>query len=199
MMQRIKAKNKFNSKTKIMFSFLKLVMLNFIIRIFIRNLNDEQMKMNFIKMLISSERFFREIYILAEKFKKIKKNFQKFKNKQIKQEKLNFLRNIVQRNMISFQIQVSKTSYHNKIFFYFFRFEKRIHHNQSLIHINMKHFQSESVYQSFFFSKQLQISIFSYQFSFYQSAANSYQSTNHYNSVFCPSYYAFHQQFSKSD
>ena len=131
-------------------------------------------------MLISSERFFREMYILAEKFKKIKKKFQKFKNEQIRQKKFNFFRNIVQRNMISLQIQVLKTSYHNKKSFYFFCSEDKINHNQQFFYINMRQLQSDLFYQSFFFHEQLSIFVFSYQFSFYQLAVNLYSPFNHY-------------------
>lgn len=75
-----------------MFSFFELTMLNFIIRIFIRDLTNNQIKLNFIKMLILSKRFFRKIYVFVEEFKRTKKTFQKFKDKQIKQKKLNFLK-----------------------------------------------------------------------------------------------------------
>ena len=55
-------------------------------------------------MLISAKRSFREAYILIEKFKQIKKEYQKFKNKQFKQKKLDFLRKMIQKNMSSSQI-----------------------------------------------------------------------------------------------
>lgn len=139
MMQRIKIKNKSTSKLNIMFNFLKIIILNFIIRAFIRDLINDQIKLNFIKMLIFSERFLRDVYILTEKFRRIKKKFQKFKNEQTKQKKLNFLKNVIQRNIISIQIQTLKTSYYKKNQFYFFRSDDRHRtNNDFFFHANMR-------------------------------------------------------------
>ena len=191
MMQRIEVKNKSTSEPNILLNFLKIVMFDFIIKIFIRKLIDDQVKLNFTKMLIFSERFFREMYILAEKFRRIKKKFQKFKDEQIKQKKLNLLKNVIQRNMTSIQIQIFRTLYHNKNQFYFFRSNDRHRiDNDFFFHTDVNSAQFESVYQHFF-SPQINISYQSFFSDSYQSVFNFYSSVNHYQSD--SNFYQFYQ------
>lgn len=202
MMQKIEVKDKSIFNSGILLSSLERVMLDFIIRVFIRGLLDDQMRLNLIKMLTFSERFLRGVYILTKKSRRTKKKFQKFKNEQIKQKKLNFLRDVMQRNMISTQIQTLKTFYHSKDFFYFFKSDNHSDViNVHTFHIDMRYFQPESIYQHQFSaasSSQMNVS-YPASFGFYQFMANQYQSVNYYQpeSNFYQPYQAYQQPYSE--
>ena len=180
MMQRVGAKNRPISGSGIILSFLRMAMLDSIIRAFIRGLIEDQVKLDSTKMLAFSERFLRGVYILVEESRRTKKEFQKFKNEQAKQEELNFLRDVVQRNMTSIQIQALRASYHNKDQSYLFRSDDR-HRTSSgpSFHTGVGPVQPGPAYQH---PSPPQVNI-PYQPPLpgpYQPVPNLYQPVNHY-------------------
>ena len=97
-------------------------MLNNVLKSFFKNFFDENVKRKTTKILTFSNRFFREMYVIAEKSRRTKQKFQKLQNEKNQFNALNFYKKIVKRNMFSEQIQVLMTFYTNQhISFYFFR------------------------------------------------------------------------------
>ena len=117
-----------------------------------------------------SDRFFREMYVIAEKLKRTKQKLQKLQNEENQFKILNFYKKIVKRNIFSEQIQILMIFYTNQhASFYFFRFD-----------------------QSFIF-------VFSFVLSVEQSfqIEFSYQYENH-SHVFFNQYFIFFEQFYQS-
>ena len=124
MMQRISAKNRPVLEIET-FSFLKSAMLDNVLKSFLKRLFDEDVRKKIIKILISFDKSFREMYVVAKKIRRTKQKFQKFQKKENQFKALNFYRNIVEKNMSSEQIQVLMVSYTNQhASFYFFRSEQ---------------------------------------------------------------------------
>ena len=75
-----------------------------VLKFFLKELFDENMKKKITKILISSDRFFREMYVVTKKSRRTKQKLQKLQNEKNQFKTLNFYRKIVKRNMFSEQI-----------------------------------------------------------------------------------------------
>ena len=112
LMQRIDAKNKFVFAATIILILLESVMLNIILRAFIKNLFDSKIRKKVIKNMISSNRSLRTIYQLIEKIRRINIEIKKLFDKKFKYDELSFYKNLAQRNLSRHQIEILLTEYH---------------------------------------------------------------------------------------
>ena len=97
-MQRVKSKNRFLT---IALNIFESIMLNIIMRAFVKNIIDFDVKKKAIKNLIAIDRFLKVIYNLAKKARKIKLKIKKQMNEEFKIKKLKFYRALIQKLMSS--------------------------------------------------------------------------------------------------
>ena len=111
-MQRINVKNKFAFVVAIIFILFEFVMLNIILRAFIKNLLNFEIRKKIIKNMISSNRSLRTIYQLAKKTRRINIEIKKLFDEKFKYDELSFYKNLTQRNLFRHQIEILLIEYH---------------------------------------------------------------------------------------
>ena len=112
LMQRIDAKNRFAFAATTTFILFEFVMLNTILRAFIKDLFDSKIRKKATRNMISSDRSLRTIYQLAEKTRRINIEIKKFFDEKFKYDELSFYKNLAQRNLFRHQIKILFTKYH---------------------------------------------------------------------------------------
>ena len=112
LMQRINAKNKFVFAAAIILILLEFAMLNIILRAFIRDLLNFEIRKKIIKNMISSNRSLRTIYQLTKKTRRINIEIKKLFDEKLKYDELSFYKNLAQRNLFRHQIEILLTEYH---------------------------------------------------------------------------------------
>ncbi len=117
LMQRIDARDRSQSSLAhvsdfILFS-LESVMLDIILRAFIRELFDSEIRRETTRDMISSNRSLKTIYQLIEKARRINIEIQKLYEKEIRQNKLSFYRDLTQQFIFQIKIEIMLTQYHS--------------------------------------------------------------------------------------
>ncbi len=118
LMQRIDVRDRSSSDSnshadEFTLSSLKSVMLNIILRAFIRELFDSEIRRETTRDMISSDRSFRTIYQLTEKTRRINIEIQKLYDEEIRQDELTFYKDLVQQSMSQVKIETMLTQYHS--------------------------------------------------------------------------------------
>ena len=91
--------------------FLKFVILNVIMKIFVRGLLNDEIKKKTIRELFAAKKFFRKLCSLTKNVDRSKKKFQKFMKKKNKFRKLKFYKNMMQRFMSKDRFEVMLINY----------------------------------------------------------------------------------------
>jgi hypothetical protein len=114
LMQRVDARDRSNSHAdEFILSSLKSVMLNTILRAFIRELFDSEIRREAIRDMISSNRFLKTIYQLTKETRRINIEIQKLYEKEIRQNELSFYRDLIQQSISQIKIEIMLTQYHS--------------------------------------------------------------------------------------
>ncbi len=92
-MSRVGAKNRKSIITTL--TLLKSAIFNIILRAFIRDIINKEVKYLVLKYIISSDRFLLGIYTTAEEARRAKLKLQKFIKKERKLKKLNFYKSVI--------------------------------------------------------------------------------------------------------
>ena len=95
----INVKNKFISISVIAFSLLEFAMLDIILKFFIRNIDDHEIRKKVIKNIIIIDRFFRFVYNLAKEARRINVKIQKLAKKKNKSNELLFYKSFIKKNL----------------------------------------------------------------------------------------------------
>ena len=98
-MKDVSAKNKFISIFTAAFSLFESTMLDIIFRFFIRNIDDYEIRKKVIRNMIVIDRFFRFVYNLVEKARRINVKIQKLTNEKSKSNKLLFYKSLLKKNL----------------------------------------------------------------------------------------------------
>ena len=113
----VSAKNKLISMSAAVFSLFESTMLDIILRSFIRNIDDHEIRKKVIKDMIIIDRFFRFVYNLVEEARRINVKIQKFAKEKSKSNELLFYKSLMKKNLSKQQMtslltshQISKTS-----------------------------------------------------------------------------------------
>ena len=112
LMQRINAKNKFAFVAAIILILLEFAMLNIILRAFIKDLLNFEIRKKITKNMISSNRSLRTIYQLAKEIRRINIEIKKLFDEKFKYDELSFYKNLAQRNLFRHQIEILFIEYH---------------------------------------------------------------------------------------
>jgi hypothetical protein len=96
----------------ILFS-LKSVMLNIILRAFIRDLIDSEIRREVTREMISFDRSLKIIYQLIEKTRRINIEIQKLYDEEMRQNELFFYRELIQQSLSQTKIEIMLTQYHS--------------------------------------------------------------------------------------
>jgi hypothetical protein len=115
-MQRIDVKDRSSSISHVdefILSFFKSVMLDIILRAFIRELFDSEIRREVTREMISFDRSFKIIYQLIEKARRINIKIQKLYDEEIRQNELSFYRKLVQQSLLQTKIEAMLTQYHS--------------------------------------------------------------------------------------
>ena len=110
-MQRVEIKNRSFSDI-IFLTLLESVMLNIILRVFIKKMSDFVIQKETIRIMTSQNKSLRSVYNLAEKARRINLKIQKLFEQKMKIKKLQFYKNLAQRNLIKSQIEALQAFYH---------------------------------------------------------------------------------------
>ena len=102
MMQRIDDKNRFFT---IVFNILKSIMFDIIMKTFIKNIIDSNVKKKTIKKLTTIDRFLKITYNFAKKIKRIKLEIKKQMNEKFKIKELKFYKTLTQKFMFLIQLK----------------------------------------------------------------------------------------------
>ncbi len=120
LMQRVDARNRSISSSSHLFEsilfFLKSTMLNIILRTFIRELFESEIRREATRDMISSDRSLRIIYQLIEKTRRINIEIQKLYDEEVRQNELSFYRKLTQQFLSQTKIEVMLTQYHSNRF-----------------------------------------------------------------------------------
>jgi hypothetical protein len=95
---------------------LKSIMLNIILRAFIRELFESKIRREAIRDMISSDRSLRIIYQLIEKTRRINIEIQKLYDEEVRQNELSFYRKLIQQSLSQIKIEIMLTQYHSNRF-----------------------------------------------------------------------------------
>ena len=98
-MQKVEVKDKSDSATLLF--MLKSIMLNTVLKIFIKNIIDQKIRKEIIRNMTSVVKSLKLIYQLTEKVRKINLKIQKLFEKKIKQDELLFYKNLIKRNLFA--------------------------------------------------------------------------------------------------
>ncbi len=112
LMQHVKAKDKSAFSSFITFTLLKSVMLDIILRAFIKRILNYIVQREVIRNMIATDKSLKFIYNLAKKVRWMNLKIQKLFDKKVKLKKLIFYKKLTQKNMFKAQINVLLTSYH---------------------------------------------------------------------------------------
>jgi hypothetical protein len=107
-MLRIDVKDRSSSEA---LSFLKSATLDVIMKTFVKELHDDEVRKETIRDLTSAERSLRELCTLTENADRSKKEFRKFMKEENKNRKLKIYKNMIQRTMFKKKIESMLTSY----------------------------------------------------------------------------------------
>ncbi len=114
LMQRVDARDRSNLHAdEFILSSLKSVMLNTILRAFIRELSDSEIRREAIRDMISSNRSLKTIYQLTKETRRINIEIQKLYEKEIRQNELSFYRDLTQQFISQTKIEIMLTQYHS--------------------------------------------------------------------------------------
>ncbi len=114
LMQRVDARDRSNPHAdEFILSFLKSVMLNTILRAFIRELFDSEIRREAIRDMISSNRSLKTIYQLTKETRRTNIEIQKLYEKEIRQNELSFYRDLIQQSISQTKIEIMLTQYHS--------------------------------------------------------------------------------------
>jgi hypothetical protein len=115
LMQRTETRDKQFVRNSILF-FLKFIMLDTILRTFIRELFDSKIRKKVIRKMISANRSLKMIYQLAKKARRTNLKIQKLYDEELRRDELKFYKNLTQNNLSKHQIEVMFASYHTNKF-----------------------------------------------------------------------------------
>ena len=104
LIQRVGTRDRFTSAAITGLTTLKSSMLDIILRAFIRDFNDHELRKEVTRRMTSITRSLRVIYSLAEEARRINIKIQKLDNEKARFEKLEFLRSLIRKNMSLYQI-----------------------------------------------------------------------------------------------
>jgi hypothetical protein len=116
LMQRVDARDRSvqnSHASEFTLSFLESAMLNIILRAFIRELVDSEIRRKTTRNMISSDRFLKTIYQLVEKTRRINIEIQKLYEKEIRQNEFSFYRDLAQQFISQVKIETMLTQYHS--------------------------------------------------------------------------------------
>ncbi len=115
-MQKIDARDRFVQNSHVsefILSFLKLIMLNIILRTFIRELFELEIRREATREMISLNKSLKIIYQLIEKTRRINIEIQKLYDEEIRQNELSFYRKLIQQSLSQTKIKVMLTQYYS--------------------------------------------------------------------------------------
>jgi hypothetical protein len=115
LMQRAETRDRQFTRNPIL-SSLKFTMLDTILRAFIRELFDLEIRKKATREMILGDRFLRMIYQLAKKARRINLKIQKLYDEELRRDELEFYKNLTQNNLSRHQIEVMFTFYHTNKF-----------------------------------------------------------------------------------
>ena len=110
-MQRVDAKNR-SSIVDFVLILLKSIMLNIILRVFIKDLTNIEVRKKVTRDMTFTNRSLKTIYQLTEKTRRTNPKIQKFFDDELKQDELIFYKSLAQQNISTHQIQAMLTNYH---------------------------------------------------------------------------------------
>ena len=115
-MNKINARDRLSlTVVKILFLILmKSAVLKMMIKVFVRELMNEDIQLRVIEDLITSNKLLRNVYFLAETARKIKIKLKKMIDEREKLRKLQFYKSLIQKNMFRTQIETFFTIYDKK-------------------------------------------------------------------------------------
>lgn len=114
-MQRVDVKDRSTFISFTTFTLLKSVMLNTILRAFIKEILNHIVQRKITRNMIATDKLLKSIYNLAEKMRCTNLKIQKLFNEKIKSKELIFYKNLIKRNMFKSQINALMTAYHSMI------------------------------------------------------------------------------------
>ena len=158
LMQRINAKNKSAFVVTITLILFEFAMLNIILRAFIKDLLNSEIRKKTTKDMISSNRSLRTIYQLAEKTRRINIEIKKLFDEKLKYDELSFYKNLTQRNLFRHQIKILLTKYHAV------KLQTQKQEFQWLIYENLNTATASTQFQISMMNTSLSISVASRQF-----------------------------------
>ncbi len=172
LMQRVDARNRSISSSShlsesILFS-LKSAMLNIILRTFIRELFELEIRREAIRDMISSDRSLKIIYQLIEKTRRINIEIQKLYDEEVRQNELSFYRELTQQSLSQTKIEVMLTQYHSN--------RSRLKTSSWSIHNDHHSDYSTNRFQFAYRSQSIYRLSFSFVYAFDQSQSISKQS-----------------------
>ena len=86
-------------------------MLDTVLRSFVRELLDSNVRRDTLRELISANRSLIELHIIAEESRRAKIEYERLQSEIIKVQELKFYKKLIQRNMSNHQIEMLKTIY----------------------------------------------------------------------------------------
>jgi beta-glucosidase/6-phospho-beta-glucosidase/beta-galactosidase len=112
-MQRIDARNRSSSHVdEFILSFLESIMLDIILRAFIRELFDSKIRREATREMISLDRSLKIIYQLTEETRRTNIEIQKLYDEEVRQDELSFYRELTQQSLSQIKIEAMLTQYH---------------------------------------------------------------------------------------
>jgi hypothetical protein len=115
-MQRVDARDRFVQNLyafEFILFFLKSIMLNIILRTFVRELFESEIRREATREMISSDRSLKIIYQLIEKTRRINIEIQKLYDEKVRQNELSFYRELAQQSLSQAKIEAMLTQYHS--------------------------------------------------------------------------------------
>ena len=110
-MQKIKIKNRIVNINIVSLNLLKSIILNIIIKVFIKSLMNNNVRRETTRKLTFINRLLKFVYNLTKKTRRIKLKIKKFLNKNFKNKKLKFYRDLMQKIISKTQLNFMITSY----------------------------------------------------------------------------------------
>ncbi len=112
-MQRVRAKNRPASNFSTILTLLKSVMLDTILRAFIKEIKDHTVRKEAIREMTAADRSLKSVYNLTEEIRRINLKIQKIYEEKIKSKQFTFYKDLAKRNMSRNQIDALITVYYS--------------------------------------------------------------------------------------
>ncbi len=113
LMQRVRAKNRPASNFSTILTLLKSVMLDTILRAFIKEIKDHTVRKEAIREMTAADRSLKSVYNLTEEIRRINLKIQKIYEEKIKSKQFTFYKDLAKRNMSRNQIDALITVYYS--------------------------------------------------------------------------------------